>query len=170
MTPQTYIEFALSQGAEHALEVTIDQIAFDSRTYLKCLFGCSGGNPETPCHSQPGRVKPWEFEPLLKKYVWGILIHSKVERVTQDISLELEKKAFADGYYFAFSLSDCALCEGCGKMRGESCAHYTDTRPSMHGAGIDVFKTVRALGLPLEALSEPWREADLNFYSLVLVE
>jgi len=170
LNPQTYIDFALAQGAEHAVEITIDQIAFDSRTYLKCLFGCSGGNPATPCHSQPGRIKPWEYEPMLKKYKWGILIHSKIERITQDISLALEGRAFADGYYFAFSLSDCALCAECAHMRKEPCPHYEMTRPSMHAAGIDVFKTVRNLKLPLEALKAPWSEEDLNFYSLVLVE
>jgi predicted metal-binding protein len=168
MKRQEYIDFALSQGAENAVYVTLEQIVFDSRMYLKCLFGCPGSDPKTLCHSQPGRIKPWEYEDMLKKYGWGILIHSKDNKTAQRISLDLERKVFLDGYYLAFSLSDCDLCEDCGRLRGEACAHYADVRPAMHGAGIDVFKTARGLGLPIEILRSA--AEDQNCYSLVLVE
>ena len=140
-----YIDTALSLGAKNAISILIDQICFDSRTYLKCMFGCGGSNPQTPCHSQPGKIKPWEFEPILKRYKWGILIHSNDNRIAQKVALALEKKAFVDGYYFAFSLSDCDLCDTCHRSRGEKCTHSEDVRPSMHSAGIDVFKTVHNL-------------------------
>jgi predicted metal-binding protein len=165
---QEYIEYALSHGAKDAVEVNIGQIVFDHRTYLKCMYGCTGSNPETLCHSQPGRIKPWEYEPILKKYAWGLLIHSNDNRVAQKISIDLEKMAFKDGYYFAFSLSDCDLCGECSRAKGMPCVHYTEVRPSMHSAGIDVFKTVHGLGLPLHTLRE--RGEDQNCYSLVLCE
>ena len=168
MEYQGYIDFALSHGADSAVYVTIEQIVFDHRTYLKCMFGCGGSNPESLCHSQPGRIKPWEYEPILKRYKWGLLIHSNDNRLAQKTSLELEKTAFKDGYYFAFSLSDCDLCDNCGRSIGKPCAHYSDVRPSMHSAGIDVFKTVRQLGLPIKTLRE--RGEEQNCYALVLVE
>lgn len=168
MEVQQYIELAISSGAKTAVYIDIDQIVFDHRTYLKCMFGCGGSNPESLCHSQPGRIKPWEYEPILKKFSWGILIHSNDNRLAQKIALSIEKRAFVDGYYFAFSLSDCDLCDNCNRSCGKSCAHYTDVRPSMHSTGIDVFKTVRGLGLPLQTLKEQGEEQ--NCYSLVLIE
>ena len=168
MKQKEYIEFALSQGAKHAVPIKIDQIAFDYRTYLKCMFGCDGSLPESLCHSQPGRIKPWEYEPILRRYSWGVLIHSNDNRTAQRISLDLERKSFADGYYFAFSLSDCDLCDNCSRSYGKTCARPADVRPSMHNAGIDVFKTVHELGLPLKTLRE--RSEEQNCYSLVFVE
>ena len=163
-----YIDFALSYGLQHAIGIEVSQIAFDNRTYLKCMFGCGGSRPGTLCHSQPGRIKPWEYEPMLRRYAWGILLHANDNRLVQKAALSLEGKAFHDGYYFAFSLSDCDLCGDCARWKGKPCAHETDVRPSMHGAGIDVFKTVRALGLPIEVLQD--EKAVQNCYALVLIE
>ena len=158
----------MENGVKNAIQITIDQIVFDHRTYLKCMFGCEGSNPKTLCHSQPGRIMPWEYEPILRKYSWGILIHSNDNRIAQKVALNMEKRAFVDGFYFAFSLSDCDLCNNCSRSCGKSCAHYTDVRPSMHNTGIDVFKTVRGLGLPINTLKEHGEEQ--NCYSLVLFE
>ena len=168
MNAQKYIDHAIANGAKSSVCVTIDKIVFDHRTYLKCMFGCGGSNPNSLCHSQPGRIKPWEYEPILKKYSWGILIHSNENRMAQKIALDIEKKAFVDGYYFAFSLSDCDLCDNCSRWIGKPCVHYSDVRPSMHSAGIDVFKTVRGVGLPIQTLKEP--DEEQNCYSLVLFE
>ena len=168
MGHQKYIDFALAQGAKNAVHVTIEQIAFDSRAYLKCVFGCNGGNPDTLCPSQPGRIMPWEYETILKRYSWGILIHSNSNHIAQQISLDLEKKAFLDGYYFAFSLNYCSLCDNCNRFDGKSCVRYSDVRPSMEGVGIDVFKTIRGIGLPIEVLKE--KDEEENRYALVLVE
>ena len=168
MRYQKYIDYAISRGAKNAVYIKMDQIVFDHRTYLKCMYGCGGSNPESLCHSQPGRIKPWEYEPILKKYKWGLLVHSNENRLAQVISLELEKITFKDGYYFAFSLSDCDLCDNCSRSQGKPCVHYCDVRPSMHSTGIDVFKTVHQLGLPLQTLSEQGEEQ--NCYSLVLVD
>lgn len=168
MKSKEYIEYALTKGAKNAVRIDIGQVIFDHRTYLKCMYGCGGSNPETMCHSQPGRIKPWEYEPILKRYSWGVLIHSNDNRLAQAISLELEKIAFKDGYYFAFSLSDCDICDNCSRSCGKPCIHYTDVRPSMHSTGIDVFKTVHELGLPLKTLREYGEEQ--NCYALVLVE
>jgi len=165
---QSYVDFTLRQGVLHALRIEIDQVAFDHRTYLKCMFGCGGSCAGTLCHSQPGKIKPWEYEPILRKYQWGVLIHANENRLAQKAALALERQAFLDGYYFAFSLSDCDLCDACARWKGKPCAHQTAVRPSMHSAGIDVFRTVRGMGLPIEVLRD--EQAQQNCYALVLVE
>jgi len=169
-TLDPYIITALEMGAEDAIRVTIDQIAFDSRTYLKCMYGCPGSNCKTLCASQPGRIKPWEYEDMLKRYEYGLLLHFKPNkaRIAQATTLAIESKAFVDGFYFAFSLCDCDLCDACLRFRGMECVHPAKVRPSMHSAGIDVFKTVRRLGLPIETLSSP--EEEKNAYSIVFFE
>jgi predicted metal-binding protein len=163
-----YIDYAMANDAKNAVFITIEQIVFDHRTYLKCMFGCGGSNPDTLCHSQPGRIKPWEYEPILKKYSSAILIHSNDNRTAQRIALDIEKMAFIDGYYFAFSLSDCDLCDKCNRSYGKPCVHYSDVRPSMHSTGIDVFKTVRGVGLPINTLKD--HNEEQNCYSIVLFE
>ena len=48
------------------------------------------------------------------------------------------------------------------------CRHPEMARPAMEAAGIDVFATARAAGLPIEvARSE---ECPQNYYALLLVE
>ena len=105
-----YIELAIEKGADHAVEFNIDQIAFDSRTILKCMFGCSDWGYGHTCPSRKGSLMPWEYEKVLKNYKRGIIIHSTDKKISQDVSFEIESQAFVDGYYFAFSMIDCALC------------------------------------------------------------
>lgn len=167
---ETYIEMAMELGAEHAICVRTDRIFFDSRTYLKCMYGCHGGLPETLCSSQPGRIKPWEYEEMLKRYEYSLLLHFTPQkgRIAQKVALAVESKAFTDGYYFAFTLCDCDLCVDCFRFKGKECAFPLKARPSMHGAGIDVFKTVHSFGLPLETLSSP--DEERNSYALIFFE
>ena len=167
---EKYAAMSLELGAVGAVGITIDQIFFDSRTYLKCMYGCPGGNPKTLCCSQPGRIKPWEYEQMLKRYHFGLLSNFKPKegRIASKVTLEIEKKAFVDGYYFAFSLIDCDLCAQCLRFQGMECIDPRSMRPSMHSAGIDVFKTVRGLGFTIETLSS--MDEDINSFSIVFFE
>src|SRR5688572_1083238 len=81
-----YCKAALEMGADHAVPFTIDQIAFDSRTILKCMFGCSDWGYGLTCPSRKGSLMPWEYEKVLKKYQWGIIIHSGDKKVSQEVS------------------------------------------------------------------------------------
>ena len=57
---QYYVDRALQLGADHAVLFTLKDIVFDSRTILKCMFGCADwGKAITP--SRPGSLKPWEY-------------------------------------------------------------------------------------------------------------
>ncbi|MBN1677780.1 MAG: DUF2284 domain-containing protein [Candidatus Thermoplasmatota archaeon] len=65
----------------------------------------------------------------------------------------LEALAFGKGFYLAAGLigSECLLCEECvGRHDPGGCRHPFKARPSMQALGIDVIKTSRKAGLPLE--------------------
>ena len=160
-----YIKMALDLGAEHVVPVTPDDIVFDGRTILKCMFGCGDWGHGCTCPSKAGFLKPWELEPLLRKYKTVLIIHSRSKKIAQAASFAVEREAFLSGDSLAFSMSDCAICEQCAGVSGEVCRDAKRARPAFHSVGIDVFETVKKLGLPLEALREQGEEE--NWYAAV---
>jgi predicted metal-binding protein len=154
-------------GADHAVIFTTDQIVFDPRTLLKCMFGCSDWGHGHTCPSKSGSLKPWEYQRIFEKYQWGCIIHSTSKKVSQDISFALEQEAFLAGHYFAFSLSDCAICGECTGFKGRPCVDPRRARPAFHSVGIDVFATVRQFELPLSTLAS--EDEEQNWYSAVFV-
>ncbi len=162
-----YIRKALELGADHAVLFDIKDIAFDSRTILKCMYGCSDWGKGHTCPSRPGSLKPWEYRKVFEEYSWGVIIHSTNKKISQDVSFAIERKAFLDGFYFAFSLSDCALCSECAGFKGKECLNPKKARPAFHSVGIDVFRTVHQLNLPLETLKNEHQQQ--NWYSAVFI-
>ena len=168
MTSEKFIQLALELGADHAVSFETAQIAFDSRTILKCMYGCADWGKGPTCPSRPGSLKPWEYRQIFEEYRWGIIVHSGDKKISQQASFAIERAAFIDGFYLAFSLSDCALCANCAGLAGRECANPKQARPAFHSVGIDVFKTVRQFGLPIETLKD--REQPQNWYSAVFIE
>ena len=151
---EKYVNIALEQGAANVVSVTPGDIVFDGRTLLKCMFGCGDWGKGCTCPSRFGMLKPWEMEPLLRQYKTVLIIHSPDKRTAQKASFAVERAAFLDGDALAFSMSDCALCGSCAGMAGQPCRHVRQARPAFHSVGIDVFATVKKLGLPLVALQD----------------
>lgn len=168
MSVEKYLNLAAEMGADHAVAFRIEDIEFDSRTILKCMFGCNDWGKGHTCPSRPSSLKPWEYEQVLKKYSYGIIVHSTSKKISQDISFEVERQAFADGYYMAFSMSDCACCAECAGLRDKPCANPRKARPAFHSVGIDVFKTVRKFSLPVDTLKH--KEEQQNWFSAVFIE
>lgn len=166
---QKYVDMALNMGAAHAVPFTIDQIHFDSRTLLKCMYGCADWGRNHTCPSRPGSPTMAEYREMFSRYRGGIIIHAKDKATSQKASFAIEGEAFRDGYYFAFSLSDCALCGECAALEENPCRFAHMARPAFHSVGIDVFRTVRAFGLPLFTLADAARE-EQNWYSAVFIE
>ena len=162
-----YIRKALELGADHAVLFDIKDIAFDSRTILKCMYGCSDWGKGHTCPSRPGSLKPWEYRKVFEEYSWGVIIHSTNKKISQDVSFAIEREAFLDGFYFAFSLSDCALCSECAGFKGKECLNPKKARPAFHSVGIDVFRTVHQFNLPLETLKNEHQQQ--NWYSAVFI-
>jgi len=160
-----YIELALSNGAAHAVAVTPGDVVFDGRTLLKCMFGCPDWGFGHTCPSRKHFLKPWVFEPLLKKYATVLIIHAHDKRVAQKCAMAVEKAAFLAGDALALSMSDCALCNECAGRTGEACRNASQARPAFHSVGVDVFGTVKKLGLPLYPLKDESEEQ--NWYAAV---
>ena len=169
MDGEYFIKLGLKLGAADVVVFSLEDIVFDPRTILKCMFGCADWGKNHTCPSRPGAFKPWEYQRVFEKYSWGVIIHSKSKKVCQDVSFEIERQAYLEGYYFAFSLSDCAVCSECMGLKGVECVNPKKARPAFHSVGIDVFKTVRKFALPLETLKEGEDDRQ-NWYSAVFIE
>ncbi len=159
---------ALKLGAVNAVVFNIEDIVFDPRTILKCMFGCKDWGYGHTCPSRPNNLTLEQYERTLKKYNWGVIIHAHDKKTTQEVSFALERRAFIDGCYFAFSMCDCAVCKQCAGFAGEPCRNVEKARPAFHSVGIDVFATARKFGLPIYTLKDETQEQ--NWYSAVFVE
>ena len=166
----SYARRAQEMGAIDALIVSINSIVFDHRTILKCMYGCDSWNKSWVCPSAPKALMPWEAEPVLRKYSWALIIHTDNQKDNQVVSFAIESQAYTDGYYLAFSLSDCKICDTCAYQEDKPCVDPVRARPAMQGMGIDVFATARGLGLPIETLKDPEGSEKQNWYSLVFFE
>ncbi|MCL2571963.1 MAG: DUF2284 domain-containing protein [Defluviitaleaceae bacterium] len=163
-----YLDMAIEMGARNAVKFNIEDIVFDPRVALKCIFGCSDYGRNHTCPYQKSPLSMKEYKEIFSNYSWGIIIGCADKAESQKISFEIERACFLDGYHFAFSLSDCGLCKTCSKVTGEACRVPLKARPAFHAIGIDVFKTVQKFNLPLYVAQD--REAELNWYSAVFVE
>jgi len=160
-----YIDLALSHGASNVVCITPDDIVFDGRTILKCMFGCNSWGKGCVCPSRPGFLSTDEYEKLLRKYSAVLVVHSPVKKIAQKASFAVEREAFFDGDVMAFSMSDCALCAECAGESNESCRNVMMARPSFHSVGIDCFATVQKLNLPLTVLRN--KDEQENWYAAV---
>ena len=163
-----YLDMALEMGAKNAVEFKIEDIVFDPRVALKCIFGCTDYGKSHTCPNQRSPLTMKEYEEIFKRYKHGIIIGCNSKSLSQKISYEIERACFLDGYYFAFSLSDCQLCKTCSKVDGQDCRIPAKARPAFHAIGIDVFKTVGKFDLPLYVAQD--RDAEVNWYSAVFIE
>ena len=163
-----YIDMAFEMGADTAVEFDIKDIVFDTRVALKCIFGCASYGKNHTCPFQKSHLSMKEYQEMFERYKGGIIIGCKDGKAAQHISYEIERTCFLDGYYFAFSLSDCGLCQECSRTKSKDCNLPMKARPAFHGVGIDVFKTVNQLGLPLYVARD--YDAETNWYSAVFVE
>ena len=160
-----YIQSAWAKGADHVLAVLPDEIVFDPRTIIKCMFGCGDWGKGCTCPSREGFLKLSEWEALLKMYKTVIIIHSTSKKTAQAASFSVEQMAYLDGDVLSFSMSDCALCSECAGFSDAACRHPRQARPAFHSVGIDVFATMKKLGLPLKPLKNEGETE--NWYSAV---
>ena len=164
---EKYILMAKEMGAKNAVAFDISDIAFDPRVVLKCIFGCSSYGKTHTCPNQRSPLTMAQYEEVFSRYQGGIVIGCNDKKASQHISYEIERTCFLDGFYFAFSLSDCALCKECSRVNNEDCRIPAKARPAFHGVGIDVFKTVNKLGLPLAVAKT--HDDEVNWYSAVFI-
>ena len=131
---------------------------------IKCQFGCGGYDRRLTC--PPHSPTPEQTRRILTHYNYALLVHVDEMINVSKIVFKIEEEIFFDGYYKAFGMGagPCYLCEKCPKF----CKYPDKARPSMEACGIDVYRTVRAHGFPIEVLRT--EKCKFNFYGLVLIE
>lgn len=171
-----YIKRALALGAEQALWIEADRVVVTAHwVRLKCQYGCGAYGTNLTC--PPYSPTPAYTQKMLNEYTQGLLftfhvdseenegnVRQKMKRAVAD----LERELFLDGYYGAFGMSSgpCNLCEECDVTR--SCALPRLARPSMEACGIDVFATLRNVGLQLNVVTSS--QQPCTFCGLILTE
>ena len=171
---EKFCQDAREWGALDAVVVSPREQVFTATwVRLRCQYGCSEYGLCLTC--PPLSPTPETTRKMLDEYQTAILLHANRWKLVREIAQNLELKVFLAGYYkaFAFLCGPCDLCKKCALLgskrdKAKSCRHPEQARPAMEAAGIDVFATARAAGLPIEVV----RDADCpqNYYALVLVE
>ena len=161
---------ALDSGASMAEIIPSDWVQVDERARLKCsvpLCPHYGKNIYCPPHGPDIE----SVRKAVKRYRWAILfaldvippeIFSDRSKERQgakewakkcfEIAGRVETLAFGKGYYFAmgFGQASCriSLCglERCLVLDGGNCPFPLKARPSMEGAGMDVYGLVTKVG------------------------
>jgi len=162
-----YTDLAKSFKAVNAKIISPQDIIFDIRAILKCRWGCEDFFQNSiRCGTRNTSYQ--ERIEMVNAYDNVLLVHSYDARELSIAVLEIEKTAFLDGYYFAFAIRTCNLCNICAVQQGDPCPTPEKIRPCDQSFGIDVYKTARNLGLPCKVLQ---REQDIqNRYGFVLLD
>lgn len=167
---EKYIHLAKELKMVNAMVISPQEISFDIRAILKCRWGC-----EYPLYSLHENIKCdtrnttyQERMEMLKRYHHILLVHSHNAQELSEAVLEIERTAFLDGYYFASAIRSCNLCEFCAVKQGNPCQTPEKIRPCDSSFGIDVYKTVRNLGLSCEVLKT--KNDIQNRYGFVLLD
>jgi predicted metal-binding protein len=164
---EKYIKQAVKFGALDARQVSTKTIITAPWVRIKCQYGCSGYGKRLTC--PPYSPTPGKTERMLMDYQTAILIRGDDHSDVTSIAAKLERRIFLDGYYKAFAMGSgpCRLCDECNMEEGE-CLNPYEARPAMEACGIDVFKTARSNGFPIEVVKN--RKCEQNYYSIVLIE
>ncbi|MEA2000235.1 MAG: DUF2284 domain-containing protein [Euryarchaeota archaeon] len=162
----------------------------------KCEYGCKAYGKHLTC--PPYTPRPEETRKLIRSYEQALIVrfndvqpnlrvpYAHIHHYLWDAILtmhstmfELERHAFLAGYYKAFAMAalPCSFCRDCLPERENFtldqaskrfCEHQDKARPSMEACGIDVFKTVRAVGYEIDVRTSP--KDRITFFGLLLIE
>ena len=166
MKMEKYVQLAKELKMIDAKIISPRDIFFDIRAILKCRWGCEDfSDNNIRCDTRNTTFQ--ERVDMVKRYNHVLLVHSHDARALSKVVLEVERAAFLDGYYFAFAIRTCNLCKICTVQQGESCPTPDKVRPCDQSFGIDVYKTVRHLGLPCHVLQN--KNGAQNRYGFVLL-
>jgi predicted metal-binding protein len=168
---EVYCKEVLEQGAERAKIIDPRSVITAEWVRMKCQFGCPGFGKSRCC--PPHTPTPDLTRKVVDSYQKAILVHRKLPKeektkLFNETLVKLEIEIFLDGYYKAWSMGSgpCRLCQECDLS--SPCKRGLEARPSMEACGIDVFKTARDNGFPIEVLRT--REEERDIFGLILVE
>jgi predicted metal-binding protein len=159
-----YVEIAKELKMTNALMISPQDIYFDPRVLLKCLWGCE--QHSVKCDTVNTSYQ--ERLDMIKQYNRILLIHAHDARDVTKAVLKIERQAFLDGHYLAFAVRCCNYCELCQVDEGKPCIHPKNIRPCESIFGIDVYRTVKNLGLSINVLQT--KHDRENRYGFVLID
>lgn len=165
-SPRHFVRRACVLGAKEAKIISPQQVFTAEWVRRKCQYGCDGYHGHLTC--PPYSPTPQETRRMLDEYETAILIHCPSDWTDiKTIVSTLEREAFLSGYYKAFGMGSgpCNLCEKCNLQMG--CRHADQARPSMEACGIDVYRTARTAGFPIEVVRDS--TCPQNYYGLLLL-
>jgi predicted metal-binding protein len=168
---EVYCQEVLEMGVDGAKVIDPRSVVTAEWVRMKCQFGCPGFGRSLCC--PPHTPTPDITRKVVHSYQKAILLHRKLPKGEKtkpfnEAIVNLEIKIFLDGYYKAWSMGSgpCRLCKECDLTT--ACEHGFEARPSMEACGIDVFKTARDNGFPIEVVKT--HEGERNIFGLILVE
>ncbi|HMK52366.1 MAG TPA: DUF2284 domain-containing protein [Thermodesulfobacteriota bacterium] len=168
---ETYCKEALEMGVDGAKRIDPRSVVTADWVRIKCQFGCAGFGMSHCC--PPHTPTPEITRKVIDSYRESILLHQRLGKGERGRNfnatvVRLEIKIFLDGNYKAWSMGSgpCRLCKECDLTA--PCKHGFEARPSMESCGIDVFKTARDNGFPIEVVKT--HEEERNIFGLILVE
>ncbi len=145
--------------------ISAEQINVSDWPELRCRFGCDHyGSPHCPPHAPRAE----DTRKVISGYRAALVVQG--EPPTQNFQrmvLQAEREAFLLGFHraFAYWAGPCSLCKTC--VDDKNC-NKKDARPSMEGAGIDVYETARTAGLTLRTLTD--KTDFVKYIGLILLE
>jgi len=155
-----------AQGFGNVYRMRTEEIHIPDWADVRCRFGCERyGDPHCP----PNSPSPGKTREMVKDYKKALLLEGEPPaRDFQVRVLQAERAAFKAGFHKAFSFwaGPCSLCESC--VGNGRCTNTANARPSMEGAGIDVFETARNAGAALKTLGQ--KDEFVKYFALLLLE
>jgi predicted metal-binding protein len=161
---EKYIALAKQLKMTNALMISPKDVCFDKRVLLKCIWGCS----QKTVKCDKGNTTFQERLDMVTKYHRILLVHAHNARDVTKAVLEIERQAFLDGHYLAFAIRYCNYCEACQVDEGKPCTDPKKIRPCESIFGIDVYQTVKNIGLPINVLQS--KDALQNRYGFILID
>src|SRR5512146_2000425 len=172
---ESFCKRAMEMGVEGAKVIDPGSVVTAEWVRMKCQYGCPGFGMSLCC--PPRTPTPDTTRKVIDSYGKAILLHQRLVKGEKRAGgrgafskaiVRLEIEIFLEGYYKAWSMGSgpCNLCKECN-LSG-SCRKGLEARPSMEACGIDVFKTARDNGFPIEVVRT--RDDERNAFGLVLVE
>jgi len=158
-----------AMGFREVLPIDKQAIHIADWTDLRCQFGCDRYGQG---HCPPNSPSPQKTREVLQDFSHALLLEAEPpgKRFQRQV-LKAEREAFLAGYHkaFAYWAGPCLLCDLCAaSVPNGKCCNTRDARPSMEGAGIDVYETVRRAGLNLRIVRD--KGEYVRYFALLLLE
>jgi predicted metal-binding protein len=144
---------------------------------VKCTFGCSDYGLGT---CPPNTPSVEDCKSFFREYERGLIIslHKFADKnaYPSDWSkemtgklLDIEREIFLMGFQKIFLLNQtcCSLCKECAGNRLE-CKDKKHSRPSPESFAVDVYETVRKVGMDIHVIAE--NPSEINRIAILLIE